>query len=169
MNYQKLARRKVWATSKDQNLADCPPKIVEAREALSRFAARELGLSLGSRRWDTRLEVMDVFTPDGLERSVQVAVLDLMQAPRVILGIALESPREFTAWIMRERAAQDRNEPEGSLTWKPVQAIILPAEMKHLKALLEKLLGAGVITKTAEGLRFTGKRPSFRGPTLMGR
>jgi len=160
MSYETLSRRRLWSPSRDQDLAACPPKILEARDTLTQFASRQLGLSLGPRRWDTRVEMMDLSTPNGWQPAAPLAVLDFVQTPQVILGIELETPRQFTAWIMRERAGVA--EPGRAVVWKAAQAIILPADMKHLNAVLEKLLAEGVIAKTTEGLRFTGKRPAFK-------
>lgn len=160
MTYETLSRRRVWSPSHDQDLAACPPQILQARDALTQFASKQLGLSLGPRRWDTRVEMMDLSTPDGWQPGAPLAVLDFVQAPPVILGIELETPRQFTAWIMRERAGAA--EPGRAMVWKAAQAVILPADMQHLNAVLEKLLAEGVIAKTLEGLRFTGKRPAFK-------
>ena len=158
MSYETLSRR-LWSPSRDQNLAACPPKILEARDTLTQFASKQLGLSFGPRRWDTRVEMMDLSAPNGWRPAALLAVLDFVQTPQVILGIELETPRH-TAWIMRERAGIA--EPGRAQVWKAAQAIILPADMKHLNAVLEKLLAAGVIVKTPDGLRFTGKRPAFK-------
>ena len=160
MSYETLARRRLWAPSPDQSLADCPPAILEAEDALTQFATRQLGLSLGPPRWEARVQVMDVKAPEGWQRAGPLAVLDLRQAPGAILGVELAGPRQFTAWIMRERP--DAAEPGRPLVWKSAQAIVLPADVKQLKSALEKLLAEGVIAKTAEGLRFTGKKPAFK-------
>ena len=160
MSYETLSRRRVWSPSRDQDLAQCPPAILDAKDALTQFASRQLGLSLGPRRWDTRVEMMDLFTAGGWQPGAPLAVLDLMQSPANILGVELETPRQFTAWIMRERVGP--SEPGRPLVWKAAQAILLPAEVKQLLSALEKLLAEGVIVKTAAGLRFTGKRPSFK-------
>jgi hypothetical protein len=62
MIYETLSRRRLWSPSRDQNLAAWPRKILEARDTLTQFASRQLGLSLGPRRWDTRVEMMDLST-----------------------------------------------------------------------------------------------------------
>jgi hypothetical protein len=160
VSYETLSRRRVWAPSVDQNLADCPPLLFAAKDALTQFASRQLGLALGPRRWDTRVERMDLATPAGWQPGAPLAVLDLLQTPPVILGIELDQAHQFTAWIMRERAGPA--EPGRPLVWKAAQAILLPAEVQQLHSALEKLLAEGVIVKTPEGLRFTGKRPAFR-------
>ena len=166
MSYETLSRRRVWAPSRDQTLADCPPLILEAKDALTQFASKQLGLSLGPRRWDTRVELMDLSTPAGWQLGAPLAVLDLLQTPPVILGVELEQARQieqarqFTAWIMRERTGTA--EPGRPLVWRAAQAILLPADPKQLQSVLEKLLAEGVIVKTPEGLRFTGKRPAFK-------
>ncbi len=160
MSYETLSRRRLWAPSADQGLTDCPAAIVEAQDALAQFATRQLGLSLGPPRWRTLVEAMDVKSPEGWKPAGPLAVLDLMQSPGVILGVELENPRQFTAWIMRERP--DAAEPGRALVWRSAQAIILPADVRQLQSALEKLLAEGVIEKTAEGLRFTGKKPKFR-------
>ena len=160
MSYETLARRRLWAPSPDQNLPDCPPAILEAKDALTQFATRQLGLSLGPPRWEARVQVMDVKAPEGWQRAGPLAVLDLKQAPGAILGVELDGPRQYTAWIMRERP--DAAEPGRPLVWKSAQAVVLPADVKQLKTVLDKLLAEGVIAKTAEGLRFTGKKPAFK-------
>jgi hypothetical protein len=161
MSYETLSRRRLWAPSPDQNLADCPPAILEARDVLAQFATRQLGLSLPQvPRWEARVQSMDVKAPQGWQRAGPLAVLDLKQAPGVILGVELAGPGQFTAWIMRERP--DAAEPGRPLVWKSAQAIVLPAQMTQLKPALEKLLAEGVIAKTPEGLRFTGKKPAFK-------
>jgi hypothetical protein len=104
--------------------------------------------------------MMDLSSPGGWVPGAPLAVLDLMQSPPAILGVELETPRQFTAWIMRERAGAP--EPGRAVVWKAAQAILLPADVKQLLSALDKLLAEGVIVKTAEGLRFTGKRPSFK-------
>jgi hypothetical protein len=160
MSYETLSRRRVWSPSREQDLADCPPLIYAARDALTAFASRQLGLSLGPPRWETRVERMDLFTPAGWQPGAPLAVLDLKQSPPAILGVELETPKQFTAWLMRERAGAP--EPGRPRVWKAAQAVLLPAEVKQLLSALDKLLAEGVIVKTAEGLRFTGRRPSFR-------
>jgi hypothetical protein len=160
VSYETLSRRRVWSPSRDQDLANCPPQILEAKDALTQFATRQLGLSLGPRRWEARVEMMDLSTPSGWQPGAPLAVLDLMQTPPAILGVELETPRQFTAWIMRERTGPP--EPGRAVVWKAAQAIILPADVKQLLSALEKLLAEGVIVKSDEGLRFTGKRPSFK-------
>jgi len=156
-----LSRRRVWSPSRDQDLAGCPPQILQARDALNQFATRQLGLSPGPSRWQARVEMMDLSTPAGWQPGAPLAVLDLMQTPRAILGVELETPRQFTAWIMRERAGPP--EPGRAVVWKAAQAVLLPADVTQLLSALDKLLAEGVIVKSDEGLRFTGKRPSFKG------
>ena len=160
MSYETLSRRRVWAPSRSQDLAGCPPLIFAAKDALTQFASRQLGLSLGPPRWDTRVELMDLLTPQGWQPGAPLAVLDLVQSPAAILGVELETPRQFTAWLMRERPGP----PEAGRprVWKAAQAVLLPADVKQLHSALDKLLAEGVIEKTAVGLRFTGKRPSFK-------
>src|SRR5262249_13843049 len=148
------------APSRSQDLTDCPPLIFAARDALTQFATRQLGLSLGPPRWDTRVEMMDLSGPAGWGPGAPLAVLDLLQRPPAMLGVELESPRQFTAWRMRERPGPP--EPGRPVVWKAAQAILLPADVKSLQSALDKLLAEGVIEKTAAGLRFTGKRPSFK-------
>jgi len=161
MRYETLAGRRLWAPSAEQDVAGCPALIMEARDALTQFATRQLGLSLPmAPRWETRVEAMDVRGPEGWAAAGPLAVLDLRQTPRVILGVQLESPRELNVWIMRERA--DAAEPGRPLVWKSAQAVVVPADVKQLASALDKLLAEGVIAKTAEGLRFTGKKPAFK-------
>ena len=162
MSYETLSRRRVWSPSQNQDLAGCPPLIFAARDALTQFASRQLGLSLGPARWDTRVEMMDLLTAQGWQAAAPLAVLDLVQGPPAILGVELDTtPRQFTAWLMRERDGPA--EPGRPRVWKAAQAVILPADVKQLQSALDKLLAEGVIEKTGQGLRFTGKRPSFRG------
>jgi len=166
VSYETLSRRRVWAPSKNQDLAGCPPLIFDAKDALTQFASRQLGLSLGPARWDTRVERMDLLTPQGWQPGAPLAVLDLAQGPAAILGVELEAPGrpgqagQFTAWLMRAR--EGAPEPGRPRVWKVAQAVILPADVKQLQSALEKLLAEGVIEKTPQGLRFTGKRPSFK-------
>jgi hypothetical protein len=172
MSYETLARRRLWAPSADQNLADCPPALLAAKDALTQFATRQLGLSLGVPRWETRVQVMDVKAPEGWQRAGPLAVLDLQQTPGAILGVELAGPRQFTAWLMRARP--DAAEPDRPLVWKSAQAVVLPADVPALTSALDRLLAEGVIAKTAEGLRFTGKTPEIvkphpPGPPLLGR
>ena len=166
MSYETLSRRRVWAPSKNQDLAGCPPLLFAAKDALTQFASRQLGLSLGPPRWDTRVEMMDLLTAQGWGPGAPLAVLDLAQSPPAILGVELETPhgagqaRQFTAWLMRERErAAESGRPR---VWKAAQAVILPADVAQLQSALAKLLAEGVIEKTPRGLRFTGKRPSFK-------
>src|SRR5262245_16381863 len=161
VSYETLSRRRVWAPSRSQDLAGCPPLIFAARDALTQFASRQLGLSLGPPRWETRVEQMDLLTPRGWGPGAPLAVLDLVQSPPAILGVELETPRlgeqarQFTAWLMREHPAWP--EPSRPRVWKAAQAVLLPADVKQLQSALEKLLAEGVIETTAVGLRFTGK------------
>ena len=160
MSYETLSRRRVWAPSRSQDLAACPPLIFAARDTLTQFASRQLGLSLGPPRWDTRVELMDLLTPAGWQPGAPLAVLDLAQTPPAILGVELDTPRQFTAWLMRERPGPP--EPGRPRVWKAAQAVILPADVNQLQSALDKLLAEGVIEKTPAGLRFTGKPPSFK-------
>jgi hypothetical protein len=159
--YETLSRRRVWAPSADQDLSGCPALIFDAREVLTQFATRQMGLSLPQApSWETRVAAMDVRAPASWPAAGPLAVLDLRQAPRAILGVQLENPRELTVWIMRERA--DDAEPGRPLVWKSAQAMLVPADVKQLASALEKLLAEGVIVKAADGLRFTGKKPAFK-------
>ena len=163
MSYETLSRRRVWAPSRSQDLAACPPLIYAAKDVLTQFASRQLGLSLGPARWDTRVEQMDLLTPAGWRPGAPLAVLDLAPGPApAILAVELDpdSARQFTAWLMREHPAWP--EPARPRVWRAAQAVLLPADVKQLQSALEKLLAEGVIEKSAAGLRFTGKRPSFK-------
>ena len=166
MSYETLSRRRVWAPSQSQDLAGCPPLIFAAKDGLTQFASRQLGLSLGPARWETRVEQMDLLTPAGWQPAGPLAVLNLAQNPPAILGVELDTPRpgeqarQFTAWLMRERPGPP--EPGRPRVWKAAQAVILPADVQQLQSALDKLLAEGVIEKTPAGLRFTGKRPSFK-------
>ena len=160
MKYESLAQRRLWAPSNEEQPGPAPAAIVAARDALAQFATRQLGLSLGLPRWSAGIQALDVKAPLGWQPAGPLAVLDLMQTPRVLLAVELAEPAQFTAWILRERP--DAAEPGRPLVWKSAQAVILPADSQQLVAMLDKLLAEGIIEKRAEGLRFTGKRPSFR-------
>jgi len=160
VSYERLSRRRIWSPSREQNLANCPPEILAAKDALTQFATRQLGLSLGPRRWDARVEAMDLYTPAGWQSGTLMAVLDLIQSPPTSLAVELDTPRQFTAWLMPERSGSQ--EFGRAVVWKAAHAILLPAEVAPLLSALDKLLAEGVIVKTPEGLRFTGKRPSFK-------
>jgi hypothetical protein len=160
MNYEALSRRRVWSPSPAQDLSDCPPLIYAAKDALMSFATRQLGLALGPARWEARVEQMDLHTPAGWGPGAALAVLDFKQSPPAMLAVELGDPKQFTAWLMRERTGPP--EPGRARVWRAAQAILVPADTKQLHSALDKLLAEGVITKEGDGLRFTGKRPSFR-------
>jgi hypothetical protein len=160
MNYESLSQRRLWAPSREPVDGDVPAAVAQARDALAQFATRQLGLSLGLPRWSAQVRALDVKIGGAWQPAGPLAVLDLMQTPTALLAVALEGARQFTCWILRARP--DAAEPERPVVWKSAQVVVLAAEARALTAMLDKLLAEGVLEKRAEGLRFTGKKPSFR-------
>jgi hypothetical protein len=161
MSYDTLSQRRFWAPSREAGEGDAPVPILQARDALAQFATRQLGLSLPQvPKWSVHVQAMDVKVAGDWLPAGPLAVLDLMQTPPALLAVALEGTRSFTCWIMRARP--DAAEPGRPQVWKSAQAVVLSADARQLAAMLDKLLAEGVLEKRAEGIRFTGKRPTFK-------
>jgi hypothetical protein len=160
---RRSVRLAFWVRRPNQeSIPTHPDRVLEAERLLRWFASTARAEASSPEEGTVRVEVMDEFTSQGWKRAASVAQLDLRQTPRAILGIVLENANEYSAWIMLERTIAAGGETV--VAWQPEFGLILDSTTDQLRGLLSSFLEEGVLSRAAEGFRYTGKRPSVLSP-----
>ena len=160
MTEDKTIGLRMWVKRPNQaSVPSHPEKVLSAEKALIKFASNRCGPESVAKKWLVKVEAMDEFTSKGWERVASVAILYFRQMPRAMLGIILESPEEYSAWIMVETKLA--GVPDTTIAWQPEFMIGLESTVYELEGLLDVFWREGILINGANGLQYTGKRPSF--------